>query len=252
MKYYYIYKIILTQGSLKDSYYYGQHKTNNLDDGYKGSGTIVKKYYKKYPEGYIKEIIAFYNSQEELDKAEFEIIEPYLNDERCLNICFGGKSGGGHPQTEETKQRISNTVKGRKPNNYGHKWTDEQRQNLSNKLKGHPGYTKGKPLSEEHKQNISNSLKGRAHSEEHNNKISEALKGKPKSEEHIKHVSESLKGRVSPNKDKHLSDEHKKHLSESHKGKVSPNKGKKMSDEQRQKLREAWVRRKQKNSRQQQ
>lgn len=245
MKYFYIYKITLTQGSLKDSYYFGQHKTNNLNDGYKGSGAIVRKYYKKYPDGYIKEIIAYYNSQDELDKAEFDIIEPHLNDDKCLNICYGGKSGGGHPQTEETKQKISNTVKGRKPNNYGHKWTDEQRRNHSEKMKGRTTKLKGISLSEEHKQNISNSLKGIEFSEEHKQNLRKPKKEK-RTEEHRKHLSESLKGRKSPNEGKNLSEEHRKHLSESHKGKSSPNKGKKMSEEQKQKLREAWVRRKQK------
>lgn len=244
-KYLYTYKIILTEGSLTDSYYYGQHKTNDLNDGYKGSGAILRKYYKKYPDGYKKEIISFCNSQEELDKTEYELIKPHLNEEQCLNICFGGRSGGGHPHTEETKQKISNTVKGRKPNNYGKKWSEEQRKAFSEKMKGHKGWTKGKSLSEEHKQKISDSLKGRQHSNEHNKKVSEALKGRQLSEEHIKHMSEALKGRISPNKGKTFSEEHRKHLSESHKGQVSYNKGKKMSEEQRQKLREAWIRRKQ-------
>ena len=48
MRYYYTYKITCLKGSLKGHYYYGQHTTDNLDDGYCGNGIIIKKYYKKY------------------------------------------------------------------------------------------------------------------------------------------------------------------------------------------------------------
>lgn len=68
MTYRYIYKITCTAGSFKGKFYYGQHTTENLDDGYKGSGRKINDYYKKYPNDYIKEIISFHNSQEELIK----------------------------------------------------------------------------------------------------------------------------------------------------------------------------------------
>ena len=72
MIYRYIYKITCTAGSFKDKFYFGQHTTDNLDDGYKGSGRKIGNYYKKHPNDYIKEIISFYNSQEELNKAEYD------------------------------------------------------------------------------------------------------------------------------------------------------------------------------------
>ena len=73
-RYFYTYKITLLKGSLAGKYYYGQHITYNLNDGYCGSGTIIKSYYKKYRAieniTYVKEILKFYNDEKELDIAE--------------------------------------------------------------------------------------------------------------------------------------------------------------------------------------
>ena len=59
-KFFYIYKITLIKGSFAGHYYFGQHRTNNLNDGYAGSGRILLNYYEKYGkiEGvtYVKEI----------------------------------------------------------------------------------------------------------------------------------------------------------------------------------------------------
>lgn len=238
-KYYYIYKITVTEGSLSGSYYFGQHKTNNLTDGYKGSGTILKRYYKKYPKSYNIEILSFYNSQEELDQAEYDIINQYLNDDKCLNICFGGKSGGGHKQSDETKQKISETMKGRPAHNKGIPASDITKQKISVKSKGHSGYMLGKHQTESTKQKISNANKGRQTSDETKKKISEALKGKKKSEEHIIHMSEALKGRVSPNKGKKFSEEHRRKLSEAHKKHESNFKGKHHTEESKNKMSES-------------
>lgn len=68
MKYYYTYKITLLKGSLNNYYYLGKHSTNNLNDGYAGSGKIIKSYYKKYGKleniTYTKEILSFYNNDD--------------------------------------------------------------------------------------------------------------------------------------------------------------------------------------------
>lgn len=133
-KYYYTYKIILLKGSLAGKYYYGQHITNNLKDGYAGSGTILKDYYKKYRavEGvtYTKEILKFYNDTDELNKAEEILIgDLWKTDSNCLNRCPGGHRPPiisfpgklnpfyGKHHTEETKAILRNKNKGRMPTN---------------------------------------------------------------------------------------------------------------------------------------
>ena len=93
-KFRYIYKITCLEGSWKGKFYYGKHTTDYLADGYFSSGILINKYKKKYPHGYIKEIISFHNSDDSLNKAEYDIIHPYLGTEKCLNLKEGGKGGG--------------------------------------------------------------------------------------------------------------------------------------------------------------
>lgn len=102
--YRYIYKITCTKGKLTNCYYYGQHSTRKLNDGYKGSGKIIVDYYKKYPNDYKKEIIAFYNTSDELDEAEKKIILEHIEDDKCINICNGGIWGGFKGMSEADKK----------------------------------------------------------------------------------------------------------------------------------------------------
>jgi len=64
----------------------------------------------------------------------------------------------------------------------------EHRQKISETLKG-------RKRSEETKQKTSETLKGRKRSEETKQKISEALKGRPRSEEHRQKISEAKRGK---------------------------------------------------------
>ena len=68
MKYYGIYKITnLVNGKM----YIGQHVTDNLDDGYMGSGKLIKRALTKYGvENFRKEWLGFYEDEEELNYIE--------------------------------------------------------------------------------------------------------------------------------------------------------------------------------------
>lgn len=155
---YYTYKITLTKGKLANHFYYGQHTTNNINDGYKGSGRIICDYYKKYKNDYIKEIINFYNNQDELNKAEYELIHPLLDNPMCLNLIEGGgkpignKFHFGFKHTEETKQILIEKSKGNK-SHLGCKHTEEQREHI--RIGRNKGYT------EESKKKQSESMKGK-------------------------------------------------------------------------------------------
>lgn len=88
-KYNYFYKIV---NLLNGNFYYGVHSTNNLEDGYMGSGRRLKFAYKKYGiENFKKEIIKFFGSATEAYKYESEIVnESLVYDTCCYNIACGG------------------------------------------------------------------------------------------------------------------------------------------------------------------
>ena len=67
-KYHYLYKIT---NLVNNKYYYGIHSTDNLEDGYMGSGTQLKAAYAKYGIfNFRKEILSFYENRKELLDAE--------------------------------------------------------------------------------------------------------------------------------------------------------------------------------------
>ena len=102
-KYHYFYKIT---NLINNHFYYGVHNTNNLNDGYMGSGKRLHIAYKKYGiENFIKEILMFFNTKEEAFEYEAEIVnETLVNSDECYNIALGGSS---YDWCKNTKNTIS-------------------------------------------------------------------------------------------------------------------------------------------------
>ena len=112
-KYYYTYLVIPTNtnSSFYMNVYFGMKITYSLKtDNYTGSGRKICHYINKYPNDYYKQYIGFYNNVEELQKAEYNLIHPHLNKEYCMNLKEGG---GNAPLSEETRELISETLKGK-------------------------------------------------------------------------------------------------------------------------------------------
>ena len=93
-KYNYIYKTI---NIINNKFYIGMHSTNNLEDGYIGSGKRLWYSLNKYgKENHKVEILEFYNSRKLLKERERDLInDNMLNDPMCMNLVIGG--GGGVP-----------------------------------------------------------------------------------------------------------------------------------------------------------
>jgi hypothetical protein len=91
-KYHYFYK---TTNNINGKYYYGMHSTNNLDDGYKGSGVLLREAFNKYgKDNFTTEILKFFDTREELSEYERIFIDDKLiGDDMCYNIGVGGIGG---------------------------------------------------------------------------------------------------------------------------------------------------------------
>lgn len=71
--------------------YIGKHKTKNLDDGYFGSGKLIRRAIRKYgKENFMKEILFIFDNEKEMNEKEAELV--YVNEE-TYNLCSGGTGG---------------------------------------------------------------------------------------------------------------------------------------------------------------
>jgi len=98
MKKYYLYQITnLINGKI----YIGVHQTENLEDGYMGSGSYLKRSIKKNGKDNFKKIILkFFDNEKEMYLSEAEIVTPeFIEKETNYNLKEGG-SGGTLPCEE--------------------------------------------------------------------------------------------------------------------------------------------------------
>lgn len=125
----YIYK---TTCLITGKYYIGMHRTYRKNDGYIGSGLLLKRSIKKYGlENHIFEILEYCDTIESLCKREEEIInEELLQDKLCMNLKLGGIGGAtmtGRKMSQETKDKIRKSRTGIK-----HK--EETKKRISEKV----------------------------------------------------------------------------------------------------------------------
>lgn len=92
--YYIIYK---TTNCVNNKYYIGCHHTNDLNDGYMGSGKHLRYAIKKYGADKFKfEILHFLNTKEEMFELERKLVnEDLVKDVNSYNLKIG--SSGGNP-----------------------------------------------------------------------------------------------------------------------------------------------------------
>ena len=156
---YYIYLIV---NKINGKTYVGQHKSNNWQDKYMGSGRYLAHAKKKYGlENFEKFLIQYCNNKEEADNAEIFWIAEYRKRGKAeYNIANGGEGRTG-PISEEHRKRLSEANKGRHPGNYGKHPSEETRRKISEARKGRPAPCLGKHLSEETKRKLSEACKGK-------------------------------------------------------------------------------------------
>lgn len=194
--------IYITTNLVNGKKYLGQKRFSEGWEEYLGSGHTFKKALKKYGrENFSRKIVCVCNSEEELNKAEYDlsVFLDVVNSDDWYNLCYGGGSVSGYKHTEEEKQKISESLKGKytgkKSSFYGKHHTEETKAKIS-------GANKGKVVSDETRKKLSEANKGKTISEESKRKMSDALKGencylygKHRSEETKNKISETLKGK---------------------------------------------------------
>ncbi len=172
MSYFIIYK---TTNIKNDKFYIGMHKTDNLDDGYLGSGLKLKRSIRYHgKKNFKRKIIYFLDSREEMIQKEINIVnEELLKDPLCMNLKLGGE-GGGKIWNKEHKEKLKTGAR---------KWLKDKwkndlvfRKNVMTSLISH--------VKKNHKKGIYNynNFEGRQHTEETKRKISLTQQVKQKGE----------------------------------------------------------------------
>ena len=89
-RYYYLYKVVNT---INNHFYYGIHGTENLQDNYAGSGTLLMEAYKKYGKrNFNLYILEFFDNRKDMLARESEIVDVDLvTDPKCYNLIPGGQ-----------------------------------------------------------------------------------------------------------------------------------------------------------------
>lgn len=228
-KYYTVYQIT---NKINGKIYIGFHSTNDLDDGYMGSGKIIKIAIEKYGiENFSKKYIEIFDNKEDAEKLEKELVnEDFVKRKDNYNLSLGGnvcilygESNGfyGKTHTQETKEKIKQGllkkfgIKRKHPKEVIEKikitsrktWNDPEMKRKCSKR------SSGRKHSEETKKKIGQKHKNKIVSEESKKKMSDAAKEKFKnytkeeygiwynktfSKENCKKRSEKMKGRKIP------------------------------------------------------
>jgi hypothetical protein len=174
-KYHYIYK---TMCLITNKYYIGMHSTDNLDDGYVGSGKHLWYSINKHGlENHQTEILEFLPTRKELKQREAELVnEELLNDTLCMNLAIGGQGGAGTMTKEQLAKggkRAMETIKRLRQ-------TDPEYAAKNSKAISEAYYKAIKEGRRIPKQ--WGNWKGRTHSSETKAKIAESSKGKQSGE----------------------------------------------------------------------
>lgn len=107
-KYHIIYK---TTCLVTNKYYIGMHSTDDLEDGYMGSGQVLWKSIKKYgKEQHRCEVLEYLPDRGRLALREEELVNPdTLKDPLCMNLRTGGTGNYERLHKEETRQKMAET-----------------------------------------------------------------------------------------------------------------------------------------------
>lgn len=147
-KYNYFYIIV---NRLNGSYYKGVHSTDDLDDGYMGSGKKLQSLYNEFgTENFEKTILKFFPTAAEMfDYEREQVTLEETRNPQCYNIAIGGYGGNlmaglSEEELDDWRKKINTPERSRKISNTlrGHSISEETRIKISLSLKGNPGHNR--------------------------------------------------------------------------------------------------------------
>ena len=136
----YIYKLVHTNGR----YYIGRHSTENINDGYMGSGKWPCSI--KNKQELTKEILAYYTNVKDLQEAEKHMLSENIGKPMCMNFNnypIGFASGDLNPAKTE-KEKIRKSMQTKENNSmFGKSHSADAKLKMSESRKGKPTWNKG-------------------------------------------------------------------------------------------------------------
>jgi len=198
-------------------------------------------------------VVTFAQDIKELNELEKKCIKEYNS---FAPNGYNSTTGGlNYIRSEETRKRLSEIFRGRKPWNLGIPHSEGTKKKIGDAARGENNYNYGGQHTEKTKKKMSenqrgkkNSFYGKQHTEDTKRKISEINKGregywtrKCHSEKTKRKMSEARKGKNSHMYGKHHSEETKRKISEANKGRLNKYKGIPLSEETKRKISEALI-----------
>jgi len=157
-----VYKITHKQSG---KFYVGMHRTKNLDDGYMGSGKLIKRAIDKYGvDQFDKEILHIFDNEDEMIRKEKDLVtRNFCLREDTYNIKNGGKGGWNHIKVNGM---------------FGKKQSKKQRDIARKTIKTNSERWIKSEKCKKHLQSVRYDWKGKKHTDETKRKMSESSKGK--------------------------------------------------------------------------
>lgn len=155
--------------------YIGKHQTKKLDDGYMGSGKVLRCAIKKHGiENFEKVILHVFDSETEMNAREAELVsEEFVAREDTYNLCPGGRGGFGYINNSDIRRtdgmlgkKHSDATKAKiRDSQIGKYISLETREKISKSRNSIEPWNKGKSLSVEDRKNKSLSQMGKRNSQ---------------------------------------------------------------------------------------
>lgn len=182
--YYTIYQVT---NKVNGKIYIGSHKTNNLDDGYMGSGKYLRYAQEKHGiENFEKKILFVFDNPADMYAKEAELVDiEFIAENNTYNLKVGGFGGWDYVNSNLTKKQIKErALAGRHATDkilqerYGNNWRKSLSElainGLKEKLNRDPEYLKRRAIP---KYGKANGMHGKTHSKSARENISASQTG---------------------------------------------------------------------------